>query len=147
MTKHKTYLRQLLLARSDWMEKRLHAEAERNGYSEITEAMSRLCAHLVGRPVGLSELSRRLGVSRQAAHKLSKEIARLGFVEFIASETDARVLLVRFTQKGWDMADSATRQLEAIEAEIVREIGEEKMETLKTLLAIPWTDDEKAAEP
>src|SRR5436309_680597 len=105
MTKYKPRLRQLLLARSNWMEKRLHAEAERNGYGEVTEAMSRLCAHLVGRPVGLSELARRLSVSRQAVHKLSTEAAKLGIVEFVPSEADARVILLRFTQKGWEMVE------------------------------------------
>lgn len=143
MKKHTPYLRQLLLTRSDWMEKRLYAEAERDGYAEITEAMSRLCAHLAGRPVGLSELSRRLGISRQATHKLSKEIARLGFIEFIASDSDARVQLVRFTQKGWDMAESATRQLEAIETQISQAIGADKLDMLKALLVMPWVDEEK----
>jgi DNA-binding MarR family transcriptional regulator len=105
--------------------------------------MSRFCSHLAGRPIGLSELSRRLGISRQATHKLSKEIAKLGFIEFIASETDARVILVRFTQKGWAMAESATRQLNAIEAEISEKIGEDNLAILKTILTKPWSENEK----
>lgn len=145
MTKPKLFLRQLLLSRSDWMEKRLHAEAERNGYGNVTEAMSRLCAHLVGRPIGLSELARRLAVSRQAVHKLASEAAKLGILEFVQSETDARVMLLRFTQKGWAMAESATRELEAIEDNLAREIGADKLETLKEILAMPWTADETSS--
>lgn len=142
MMKSKLYLRHLLLLRSDWMERRLFESAEQNGYGDLTPAMSRLCAHLAGRPLGLSELARRLTVSRQAVHKLATETAALGYVEFIGSEKDARVKLLRFTQKGWDMAESARRELEAIEAELAQTIGQDKVAQLMELLAMPWTTDE-----
>jgi DNA-binding MarR family transcriptional regulator len=138
----KLYLRHLLLWRSDWMERRLFDGAARNGYGDISPAMARLCAHLAGRPLGLSELARRLTVSRQAVQKLATETAALGYVEFMDSETDARVKLLRFTEKGWKMAESARGELEDIEAELERQLGPEKLAQLVELLAMPWTPDE-----
>lgn len=142
MTLNMLYLRHLLLSRSDWMERRLFDGAARNGYGDLTPAMSRLCAHLAGRPLSLSELARRLTVSRQAVHKLATETANLGYVELVDSEQDARVKLLRFTPKGRDMADSARRELEAIEAQLAEQIGVDNMDALKNLLAMPWAAEE-----
>lgn len=143
MSKHSPYLRQLLLHRFHWMEDRLYANAERNGYGDITPAMSRLLAHLAGKPMGLSELARRLAVSRQAVHKLALEGARLGYVEFIDSDTDARVKLLQFTDKGREMSESAERELRLIETELEHHIGSDRLELLKDVLAMPWFTGDK----
>jgi DNA-binding MarR family transcriptional regulator len=143
MGKNKPYLRRLLLNRSDWMEQRLYANAELHGYGDVTAAMSRLFAHLAGRPVGLSELARRLAVTRQAVHKLASEAARLGYIDFFDNEDDARVKLLRFTQKGWDMAESAETELGAIEADLAAQLGADKLALLKSILASPWSNGER----
>ena len=147
METDKLFLRRLLQSRSEWVEQRLNANAARNGYGDVTPAMSRLLANLLGRPLGLSELARRLAVSRQAVHKLANEAAQLGYVEFVDSEADARIKLLRFTEKGWDMAESAEQQLDAIEAEIEARIGPERMAQLKQILAMPWSADEAEKLP
>ena len=141
MAKNKQFLRRLLLSRSDWMEQRLYENAERNGYADVTPAMSRLFAHLAGRPIGLSELARRLAVTRQAVHKLANESAKMGYVEFVDSEVDARVKLLRFTQKGWHMAETAEKELQLIEAKLARVIGADKLSLLKEILSLPWSND------
>lgn len=143
MQAHKTLLRHLLLARSDWMEARVMEGARRNGYGEVTTAMNRLFAQLRGRPVGLSELARALSVSRQAVHQLANEAARLGLVEFVASEEDGRVKLLRFTQKGWAMSDSAAREFAAIEAALAQQIGAQDLAELKRILGKAWSADEQ----
>lgn len=144
MKSYKPYLRHLLLSRSNWMEERLYANAERNGYGDVTPAMSRLFAHLAGKPQPLSELARRLSVTRQAIHKLALEGARLGYVELVDSEQDARVKLLRFTAKGQDMARSAERELILIETELTGQIGAERLQLLKEVLALPWSPEELA---
>ncbi|MDD2545105.1 MAG: helix-turn-helix domain-containing protein [Burkholderiaceae bacterium] len=138
----KTSLHQLLLARSQWMNARLMEGAARHGYGEVTDAMSRMFAHLAGRPVGLSELARLLAVSRQAVHQLANEAAALGLVEFVPSESDGRVKLLRFTQKGWDMSDTAVCEIEAIEAALAAQIGATDLAELKRILARPWVAGE-----
>jgi len=138
----KTYLRNLLLKRFDWMEERVLERAKRSGYANITPAMNRLFAHMWGQPVGLSELSRRLGITRQAVHKLAVEAARHGLVEFVASPSDARVVQLRFSEAGWKMSDSAARDFDAIEAALVRKLGARRVADLKATLAMAWDDDE-----
>ena len=133
------YLRHLLLSRSEWMEARLYANAEANGYGDITPGMSRLFATLGHRSVPLTELSQRLAISRQAVHKMALEGVRLGYVELIDSPTDARAKLLRFTAKGQAMAASARAELEVIETELTARLGASAMQALKDLLGRPWT--------
>lgn len=142
MASKSTYLRNLLLHRFDWMEERVLKSAVASGYPYITPAMNRLFSQMWGQPVGLSELSRRLGISRQAVHKLASEAARHGLVEFVASNEDARVVMLRFTEAGWAMSARAARDFESIEAAIAAKLGAAKLAQLKALLAEPWGDEE-----
>jgi len=142
---HRPYLRNLLMRRSEWMEARVLEAAARNGYEAITPAMNRLFGHMRARPVGLSTLARQLGISRQAVHALAREAELLGLVELVASEEDARIKLIRFTRAGWAMSDCAAREHEALERKLAAHIGERDLETLRRILARPWSDDEAAA--
>lgn len=143
MKKASPYLRQLLLLRSEWMEDRLMANAAKRGYADITPAMARLFAYLAGKPVALSDLARKLSVSRQAVHKLALESARMGYVEFITSDTDARVKLLKFTTKGRNMSLTAENDLIEIERVLGKQLGSERMHLLKEALAAPWSSEDK----
>jgi len=136
------YLRTLLLRRTEWMEARVLEAARRNDYAGITPAMNRLFGHMRSRPVGLSDLARRLGVSRQAVHEIVRQAQAMGLVELFASPDDARIKLVRFTEAGWAMSESAARELRAIERSLAERIGECDLETLCRILALPWSEDE-----
>lgn len=136
------YLRSLLIRRGEWMESRVLAAASRNGYGAITPAMNRLFGHMRKRPVGLSDLARQLGISRQAVHELARQAQALGLVELVPSESDARVKLMRFTEAGWAMSGSAARELQAIERELAAHIGEDDLRTLRRILARPWSAEE-----
>lgn len=138
----RTYLRQLLLQRFDWMEERVLEHAKVSGYAHVTPALNRLFAHMWGQPVGLSELSRRLGITRQAVHKLAAEAARHGLVEFVGSPDDGRIVLLRFSEAGWRMSETAARDFDAIEAALAKRLGARRLAELKTILAMPWDERE-----
>lgn len=145
MAKNRIYLRSLLLQRFNWIEERVMEKAREHGYHEVTPAMSRLFGNMVGQPVGLSDLSRRMGVTRQAVHKLANEAARLGLVEFVASPQDARVVRLQFTQAGWEMSATAAKDFEEIEAGLKQQLGARNLAELKRLLQLPWDAQELAA--
>lgn len=146
MTSHKNLLRHLLMARSLWMEEQVTEAASRHGYPYVTTAMNRIFAHLGGRPIGLSELARRLSVSRQAVHKTAVEAEKLGLVEFFPDEQDKRVMLLRFTQKGWRMSESAAESFRHTEHELARHIGAENVEELRRILSLPWPTQSPASK-
>ncbi|MEM5427708.1 MarR family transcriptional regulator [Cupriavidus oxalaticus] len=126
------------------MEARVMEGAQRNGYGEVTPAMNKMFAHMVGPPVSLSELARHLAVSRQAVHQLANEAARLGLVEFVPSELDGRVRLLRFTEKGWTMSAVAAKDFESVEDELAKRIGNDDLATLRRILGKAWSEDEQA---
>jgi DNA-binding MarR family transcriptional regulator len=133
-------LRTLLAQRSAWLENRLHVGAEQAGYGSVTPAMSRLFGQMGREPVSLSELARRLIVSRQAVHQLANEAVRHGLVELVASPTNRRVRLLRFTPQGEAMFASGTQGLRAIEQQLAERIGAEDMAELLRILSKDWGD-------
>ncbi|ACO77944.1 regulatory protein, MarR family [Azotobacter vinelandii CA] len=131
-------LRQLLRERHEWMEARIFEGAERKGYGGITPAMSRLYGQISREPIGLSELARQMGISRQAIHKMVGEGVQAGFLELVDSEEDRRIKLVRFSLEGLRMADAARQEMESIEQELAERIGGEDLEELRRILAKAW---------
>jgi DNA-binding MarR family transcriptional regulator len=131
-------LRYLLAERAHWMEAQLLAGAEQAGYGYVTPAMSRMFGQMGKTPVSLSELARRLIVSRQAVHQLANEAARHGLVAFVDDPDNKRVRLVRFTPDGEAMFASGTRTLQRIEKALAQRIGADELETLRRLLALDW---------
>ncbi|MCK6424556.1 MAG: MarR family transcriptional regulator [Burkholderiaceae bacterium] len=133
-------LRYLLAQRYAWMEARLHEGAERAGYGYITPAMSRMFGQMGREPIGLSELARRLMVSRQAVHQLAGEALRHGLVELVDSPSHKRVRLLRFTPEGEAMYASGTRDLGEIEQRLAERLGAQDMAALQRILAQDWGD-------
>lgn len=90
----------------------------------------------------LTEIARRLGVSKQAAGQVVDELEELGVLERIADPQDARAKLVRFTKKGQEGLLEGLQVLAEIEAEMRDVIGEAKMKTLHESLAAVIADVE-----
>jgi DNA-binding MarR family transcriptional regulator len=131
-------LRQLLLQRSDWFEDRVLKAAPRFGYRFVTPAMHRLFAHMPSKPVSISELARRLAVSRQAVHQTVAAACRRGIVELIEDPSDARARKVRFTAKGMKMVRSASRVVRSIENDLAGRLGPRDVAALRRILAKGW---------
>ncbi len=131
-------IRYLLAQRYNWMESKLYDGAEREGYGYVTPAMSRMFGLMGKEPVSLSELARRLIVSRQAVHQMTGEAMRHGLVELIDSPTNKRVRLVKFTPKGEAMFLAGSRTLDEIETRLAQRLGEDDMAALRRILAADW---------
>ena len=131
-------LRQLLLRRSEWFEERVLEAAPRSGYHFVTPAMHRLFAHMPAHPVSISELARRLAVTRQAVHQTVAEACRRGIVELVDDPLDARVRNVRFTDQGHRMARKAAHVVRSLEDELERRLGARDLAALRRILAKDW---------
>lgn len=85
----------------------------------------------------IAGLSRRLGVTRQAASQMVTELEKRGWVERSPDPDDRRAVLVRHTATGRRMLLDALEQMDDIERGYVATIGAEQMRLLKeSLLAI-----------
>lgn len=134
------YLRPLLAARYEWLEGEIYARAEGNGYGHIPPAMARMFGHIGQHSVSTSSLAKKMGISRQAAHKMVNEARRLGLVKLVESPEDRRVKQVAYTDEGREMVASAERELNDIEEGIRERLGERDFEELMRLLSCSWSD-------
>lgn len=131
-------LKQLLLARSDWFAREIMSGVRRSEFSYITPAQSRLLAHMGGKPTSMSELARRLAISRQAVHKTVAELARRGILEIRDDPARRNAKLVVYTERGRQVNRAGAQIIERLEERIGTRIGRERLDALKALLAQPW---------
>jgi DNA-binding MarR family transcriptional regulator len=96
-----------------------------------------LFPHLDFEGVRITELARRLDISKQAVSQTIAELELLGVVETMPDPTDGRARLARFTEKGKQGIMQGLGVLRGIEAEIEHAIGKAKFHALhQALLAL-----------
>ncbi len=90
--------------------------------------------------VRLSELARRLNMSRQAANHVIAQLEALGYLERHAPEGSDR-RLVYLTPRGWQVAEAIWASMRELQAEWAAQIGRERfavfMDVLRELAVQP----------
>jgi len=87
--------------------------------------------HLVGEPLPIGALARRMGVTQQAASKAVRELEGLGYVERTPDPADGRVRRVGLSARG-EAAVLATRAARAeLAAELAQRLGADRAERLR----------------
>jgi len=94
----------------------------------VTLAHNQVLIPLDQQGTRISELARRAAISAQAMGKLVDELAALGLVERQIDPTDRRARIVRFTEAGRVLLDTALERLEAQHARIAAILGERRFE-------------------
>ncbi len=119
-----------LLRASRWFDSQLLENLEHRGWPSLSPAQSLVFAHLSADGTPPSELARRLGTSRQAAHQLVAGLCRLGLLEVAENPGRRRGRLVMPTASGRALANDAREVLAALE----KPLGRARVETLHELL-------------
>lgn len=132
------YLRQLLASKYNWIETKVHESTELAGYGHLTPALTRLFGHIRKKPISISDLARKMMISRQAVHKLLIEAQEMGYVELLDNEYDKRIKLVKFTENGLEMSKTCINDLAMIESNLISVLGEEDFNHLKRILTKDW---------
>ena len=135
-------LRNLLMSRHEWLYDRTFATAADYGYGDVTPAMARLFAQGARGPISISELARRLAISRQSVHETVSIACDLGLVELADNPADRRVRIVQFTESGKRMSRAVLAVDRRMERELADRIGARNVAALKRLLALDWGSDE-----
>jgi DNA-binding MarR family transcriptional regulator len=127
-------LKQLLIAKNDWFAEQIMDGVRGSEYGYITPAQSRLLAHMGGKPMSMAELSRKLGISRQAVHKTVVELSRRGILELQNDPERGNSKLVVYTAKGKQVNRFGAAIIDRIEAQISERIGRTALNQLKAQL-------------
>jgi len=107
---------------------------ERGSAPPLRPSHTNLLPHLDFEGVRVTELSRRLDISKQAVSQSVAELEALGVVESLIDPEDARAKLVRFTKKGAEAIAQGLSVLAELERELAARIGERKMRALHDAL-------------
>jgi DNA-binding MarR family transcriptional regulator len=110
------------------------AEMERAGYGDLREPHGYLFQHLLAEPRSVGQLSKLMGVTQQAVSKTVAELMRAGYVETAVAD-DARVRLVRLSEKGHASVLASRRAREKLERRLTSALGKKRAAALRTGLA------------
>lgn len=113
---------------------RINAAPGRPARVTVRPSHTRLFPHLSFEGVRITELARRLGVTKQAVQPLVAELQDQGVVETVPDPTDGRARLVRFTPFGAQAMAHGLGVLAELEREVVEDLGEARVEALRDLL-------------
>lgn len=86
----------------------------------------------------ISYVSKQIGISRQATHKLIKSLKAKGLIEITNSENNNRDKCLRLTPLGEDCYAKNTSLKVALEQKIAQKIGAEQLAVLKDILKSDW---------
>lgn len=116
------------------LQQRVHAGMAAAGLPEIRPAHAVIFQWLPPEGGRATELAERIGTTKQAVGYLIDYLERHGYLERVADPRDGRALIVRRTEKGWLVNQTARRLVEEVQADWAERLGPEKMDTLLALL-------------
>jgi DNA-binding MarR family transcriptional regulator len=92
------------------------------GFAGVRMSHGYVIQHLVESDRSITELSKRMGVSQQAASKVVAELSSLGYLEDAPSD-DARVRRVRLSARGRAMLAETRRLRAELERSLLRKLS------------------------
>ena len=81
-------------------------------------------------------LAERAAVSKQAIGELIDDLQDCGYVRRVADPSDGRAKLIQLTRKGHKLMDAAYEVIGEIEAALLKEAGNEDLETARGVLRV-----------
>lgn len=128
----------LLLDAFNWFDAGLLASLKEQGWPELSHSQSMAMAYLGSDGIRISELARRLGVSRQAAQKSVKELERLKLVITEVDPTNSSAKTVVLTPQGKANVTAALNIFSEIEKQLSKRIGAPEFASMRDALEKNW---------
>ncbi|MDN3295822.1 MarR family transcriptional regulator [Streptomyces ficellus] len=131
-------LPQLLVQAKRWFDEALLASMQAAGERPVTAAQGAVFATLDEEGTSISELARRIGVTRQTAHQAVHSLVGMGLLEQVPDPASARSSLVRATAEGARVHQRALATIAVIEGVLADRIGTPATTALREALSAPW---------
>jgi len=108
--------------------------AAKHRYPELRRSHTSLLPHIALEGTRITDLSLRLGITKQAVSQLVDDLERLGVLVRAPDPDDARARRVLFTERGRQGLLEGLQVLQELEAELARHIGRTRMGGLREAL-------------
>lgn len=139
------HIGRLLLQAQRAFNARAIAKLHARGHAGLTVAHTALLPHLDLEGTRITTLAERAGMTKQGMGQLVSELERQGYVRRGTDPTDARAVLVRFTDAGWQFLRDAHAVKRELETEYATILGQEQLDALRRTLQAIVQDDLGAA--
>jgi DNA-binding MarR family transcriptional regulator len=124
----------LLVAANRCLDDRLVAAVRETGARDMRPAFGFVIRAVAAEEPTVGRLAELLGVSRQAASKVSDEMVRRGYLLRAPDPDDRRRTRLRLSAKGRRVRQRAAAESDAIEAELREAVGERAVAGLRRAL-------------
>ncbi|NOT65637.1 MAG: winged helix-turn-helix transcriptional regulator [Methylotenera sp.] len=128
----------LLLDAFKWFDESLLASLKVQGWPNISHSQSTVMAYLPNDGIRISELARRLGISRQAAQKSVRELEAVNLVKTEIDSSNLSAKIVLLTPQGKAIVAAALATFAEIESKLSERIGQDTMLNLRLGLTKDW---------
>lgn len=116
------------------LQRRVQAGFAEAGLPEIRPAHGAVFQWLPPEGARVTDLAEQIGTTKQAVGYLVDHLERHGYLERVPDPRDGRASLVRRTEKGWLVNQTARKLVEQVQADWAEGIGEDRMAELRDLL-------------
>ncbi|MGW7265337.1 MarR family winged helix-turn-helix transcriptional regulator [Streptomyces sp. NPDC054842] len=131
-------LPQLLTEAKRWFDDALMASMESAGEQPVSTAQAAVFAMLDAEGTTVSELARRIGVTRQTVHQAVHGLIAMGLLQQVPDPGSARRRLIRTTAEGLRVHERAQAAIGVIESVLADRIGSSGADALRQALTADW---------
>jgi len=110
----------------------------KNGEEEITDTESYMIAIIQREKTTVAQIAKKIGISRQGAHKCAKGLMERGYIEIENQQKNSRDKFLMITEKGKYFLRETLHIKQSIEEEIINSIGRDKFNILKDIFSNSW---------
>jgi DNA-binding MarR family transcriptional regulator len=131
-------LGQLLMHGQQWVTTSLLGLMVERGHDRLTAAHLMFLNNLDCGVTHASEVARRMGVSRQAVYRTTRELQGLGILELEVDPQRRTQKIIRMTPEGQRAVTDARQCLDEIEEVLRRRLGDRDLDRLAAILGRDW---------
>ena len=128
-------IRRLLVAATRAINRHITSELQQRGYEHTRPGHAALLANLDLEGNSVTEIADRAHISKQAMARLAVELEEMGLITREPSESDGRMLMLRFTRSGKMLVRASVLIVDNVESELTRKVGARSLANLKKSLA------------
>jgi DNA-binding MarR family transcriptional regulator len=128
-------IRRLLVAATRALNRHITSELQQRGYEHTRPGHAALLANLDFEGNSVTEIADRAHISKQAMARLAVELEEMGLITREPSESDGRMLMLRFTRPGKMLVRASVLIVDNVESELARKVGARSLANLKKTLA------------
>jgi len=136
----------LARARLSWV-RQMSARLGQLGYEDYRRTDAIVCRILLRGPVPIGRLGTALGVTRQAARKITEDLAQRSYVTVVRSSEDARRLEAELTPAGQAYAHAVVRVIGDLNRALTKRVDAAQLEAAGAVLNAVISLGHAAAQP